>query len=244
MESFDFILKVGGSLSKNKSALKKLFKELAKLSETHKMLVIPGGGHFADEVRKIHDKFNISEDVSHWMAVFAMDQMGFFFSDLSPKNIVVDNLEDAAQMGPGLVPILIPAKMMLDNDPLPHSWDVTSDSIAAYIAHITGTKKILILTDVDGVYTSDPKSSRDAELILEISADELAKKNTNTCVDKTFPILVSQYGLECVVLNGKHPERLVQALKNKKVKGTIIHGKPVQKILSESLTNPGERKLA
>jgi aspartokinase-like uncharacterized kinase len=119
---------------------------------------------------------------------------------------------------------------MLDNDPLPHSWDVTSDSIAAYIAHITGTKRVFILTDVDGVFTSDPKSSPDAELVPEISAEELADKNICTSVDKTFPSLVSKYGLECLVLNGKHPERVTQALNNKKVKGTTIYCSATRKI--------------
>ncbi|MFB0560954.1 MAG: hypothetical protein ACETWM_07055 [Candidatus Lokiarchaeia archaeon] len=230
MKSFDFILKIGGSLSKNKSTLKKLFNELAKLSKIHKLLVIPGGGHFADKVRRIYHKFNISEDVAHWSAIFAMDQMGFFFSDFHPNIRIVDEIEKAKQTGHGMIPVLIPAKMMLDNDPLPHCWDITSDSIAAYIAHITGTKKVLILTDVDGVYTSDPKYRRKAKLIHEISAEELAEKDICTSVDKIFPNLVSRYGLECIVLNGKHPERVSQALKNKKVKGTSIYCEAVRRV--------------
>jgi aspartokinase-like uncharacterized kinase len=230
MKSFDFILKIGGSLSKNKSTLLKLFNELHKLSKIHKLLVVPGGGHFADKVRRIYHKFNISEDVAHWSAIFAMDQMGFFFSDFHPNIRIVDEIEEAKQTGHGMIPILIPAKMMLDDDPLPHSWDITSDSIAAYIAHITGTKKMLILTDVDGVYTSDPKSSRKAKLIPKISAEELAEKDVSTSVDKTFPNLISQYGLECLVLNGKHPKRVSQALQNKKVKGTCIYCEAVRKI--------------
>jgi hypothetical protein len=223
MESFDFIVKVGGSLSKSKLTLRKLFEELAAISRNHKLLVVPGGGLFADVVRRIYRKFNISEDAAHWMAILAMDQMGFFFSDFHPNIRVVDGLEEARKTGRGLIPVLIPFKIMLDNDPLPHSWDVTSDSIAAYIAHITGTKKLFILTDVDGVFTSDPKSSPDAELVPEISAEELADRNVCTSVDKIFPSLVSKYGLECLVLNGKHPERVTQALNNKKVKGTIIY---------------------
>lgn len=230
MKSFDFILKIGGSLSKSKSTLKKLFSEISKLSKIHKLLVIPGGGHFADKVRKIYHKFNISEDVAHWSAIFAMDQMGFFFSDFHPNIRIIDEIEEAKQTSQGTIPVLIPAKLMLDKDPLPHSWDITSDSIAAYIAHITGTKRVLILTDVDGVYTSDPKSRRKAKLIHKISAEKLAEKDISTSVDKIFPNLVSRYGLECLVLNGKHPKRVSQALQNKKVKGTCIYCEAVRKI--------------
>lgn len=230
MKSFDFILKIGGSLSRSKKTLKKLFNEIAKLSRIHKILVVPGGGHFADQVRRIYHKFHISEDVAHWSAIFAMDQMGFLFSDFHPNIKIVYEIEDAKQTDRGIIPVLIPSKLMLDEDPLPHSWDITSDSIAAYIAHITGTKRVLILTDVDGVYTSDPKLSRKAELVHEISAEELARKDVCTSVDRTFPNLLCQYGLECFVVNGKHPERVSQILKNRKVKGTSIYCGEVRNI--------------
>ncbi|MEM3561716.1 MAG: hypothetical protein QXR19_00605 [Candidatus Jordarchaeaceae archaeon] len=223
MKSFDFIIRIGGSLSRSKPTLKKLFNVLAEISKTHKFLVVPGGGAFADQVREVYRKFHISEDVAHWSAIFAMDQMGFFFSNFHPNIRIVNGLEEALQIEVGMIPVLLPSKIMLDDDPLPHSWDVTSDSIAAYIAHITNTKKLFILTDVDGVFTSDPKIQPDSELIDEISAEELAQKNVTTSVDKVFPNLVSKYKLECLVLNGKVPRRLIQALKNKKVKGTRIY---------------------
>ncbi len=223
MESFNFVIRIGGSLSKSKATLKKLFNVLAEISKTHKFLVVPGGGAFADLVREVYHKFHISEDVAHWSAILAMDQMGFFFSKVHPNIRIVNEWKEALQTELGTIPVLLPSKIMLDNDPLPHSWDVTSDSIAAYIAHITNTKKLFILTDVDGVFTSDPKIQPDSELIDEISAEELAQKNVTTSVDKVFPNLVSKYKLECLVLNGKVPGRLIQALKNKKVKGTHIY---------------------
>jgi len=225
MKSFDFIIRIGGSLSRSKPTLKKLFNVLAEISKTHKFLVVPGGGAFADQVREVYRKFHISEDVAHWSAIFAMDQMGFFFSNFHPNIRIVNSLEEALQTEVGMIPVLLPSKIMLDDDPLPHSWDVTSDSIAAYIAHITNTKKLFILTDVDGVFTSDPKIQPDSELIDEISAEELAQKNITTSVDKMFPNLVSQYKLDCLVLNGKFPKRLIQALKNEKFRGTRIYSK-------------------
>lgn len=220
---FEFVIKVGGSLSRRRLILEKLFKELAAISQNHKFLVVPGGGPFADMVRSIYHKFDISEDTAHWMAVLAMDQMGFFFSNFHPNIKVVNKIEEARKISSGLIPVLIPSRILFENDPLPHSWDVTSDSIAAYIAHATNTKKIFILTDVDGIFTFDPKSHPDAEFIPRISAEELADKNVCTSVDKTFPSLVSKYKLECLVLNGKHPHRITQALNNRKVKGTLIY---------------------
>ena len=58
---------------------------------------------------------------------------------------------------------------MLSEDPLENSWDVTSDSIAVYIADRLQVK-VLLVTDVDGVYTNDPKSNPEAKLIKKLSA--------------------------------------------------------------------------
>ena len=46
---------------------------------------------------------------------------------------------------------------MLKENPLENSWEVTSDSIAAYLCGRLGLKELILITDVDGIFTSDPK---------------------------------------------------------------------------------------
>ena len=45
------------------------------------VLVVPGGGRFADLVRKTYDEKSLSEDAAHWMAVLAMDEYAYYLSD-------------------------------------------------------------------------------------------------------------------------------------------------------------------
>ena len=62
---------------------------------------------------------------------------------------------------------------MFLEDPLEKSWDVTSDSIAAYIANLLQAQKLLLVTDVDGIFYEDPKKKLDTKLIEELSAQRV-----------------------------------------------------------------------
>jgi aspartokinase-like uncharacterized kinase len=95
-------------------------------------LVVPGGGPFADTVRAADAQFGLSDDDAHWAAILAMDQYATAL----------------AAIAPGL-PIVAPYHWLRAVDPLPHSWDVTSDSIAAWIAHAVGARRLLLVKPVD-----------------------------------------------------------------------------------------------
>ncbi len=97
---------------------------------------------------------------------------------------------------------------MLQKDPLENSWDVTSDSIATFVAIQSRAAKILLVTDVDGIFTKDPKKHSDAELIPKFAAEKLLKLASRTSVDKFLPKLLLKTQIDCYVVNGKYPERL------------------------------------
>ena len=87
--------------------------------------------------------------------------------------------------------------MMFLEDPLENSWDVTSDSIALYIAHRLNASKVLLCTDVDGIFTADPKTAKNAELIKKISPTALLAMKQRTSVDKALPKLLDQWPIDC-----------------------------------------------
>ena len=69
------------------------------------------------------------------MAILSMDQVAQLIADrLSRAGLVHDPADIAAAQRAGLIPVLAPHAWMRRVDALPHSWDVTSDSIAAFIA--------------------------------------------------------------------------------------------------------------
>ena len=109
------------------------------------------------------------------------------------------------------VPIMICSEILKENEPFAHSWDVTSDSIAAYIASLLDAK-LLIATDVNGIYTKDPSLSG-AELIKEIDVNELLTFEESS-IDLMLPSLLIEYGLDCYVVNGEYPERVLSIINN------------------------------
>jgi aspartokinase-like uncharacterized kinase len=142
------------------------------------------------------------------MAILSMDQYGFLLSDVMKFPTMrelkeVKNLENLKKP-----PIFLPSEYMFRENPLPHSWNVTSDSIAAYIAHKINAKKVILVKDVDGIFTSDPKRSKKAKLIRKISAKELLIIKKKTCVDSFLPKILLKCKFPCYIVNGKYPKRI------------------------------------
>ena len=216
------VLKVGGSLAEDPTSLTRLCQQLSALAKTYRIVIVPGGGKFADTVRKIDKTYKLSDVVAHKMAILAMDQYGFLLSDITPKAYVSRSLKEVGNSAKGTLPILLPSKIMFREDPLEHSWDVTSDTIAAYIACLLDAEKLVLVTDVDGIFSEDPKKTLDAKLFEELSAEELRGWSMRTSVDKVLPKILLQANLDCYVVNGRYPERIKLIMENKKTVCTHV----------------------
>lgn len=208
----DAVIKVGGSLSKDPPSLRALCHHLGKIAESHRVLIVPGGGEFADMVRHYDRLYGLPAAASHKMAILAMDQYGLMLSSLTPNSFATYSLKEACRAKGGKLPIFLPSRLMFLRDPLENSWRVTSDSIAAYIALRVKARSLILVKDVDGIFTGDPKGHKDVTLIREVSASELQEKIRQSCVDEFLPILLKGEGLNCYVVNGRHPNRIVSLL--------------------------------
>lgn len=220
------VLKVGGSLASEPKKLQLLMEIIAELSKTLPLVVVPGGGEFADTVRKLDKQFSLDPRVSHRMAILAMDQYGLLLSELSANLVFVNSFEEAkAAASSGKLSIFLPSQIMFKEEPLENSWEVTSDSIALYIAQRLQAEKVLFITDVDGIYTADPKKDKTATLINKISAEELSANKNRSSVDSALPGLLKKWPLTCFVVNGFYPERVQMLLEGKAAVATLISGK-------------------
>lgn len=209
----DAVIKVGGSLAESPEKLRALCQKLGELAKKYEFIVVPGGGGFADAVRGFDKRFTLSRNVSHRMAIRAMDQFGLLLSDITLNSRVFHRLENANKLAKaGFAPIFLPSRMLFQEDPLENSWDVTSDSIAAYVANRVHAEKLVLVTDVDGVFTSDPKKYSSAKLIERLSAEQLLKLNRRTSVDRYLPKLLLDAKIDCYVVNGLFPERVEAVL--------------------------------
>lgn len=140
------VVKVGGSLATIPQALDRVCAELARASADHCLLVVPGGGPFADAVREFERQVGISPDAAHWMAILAMDQYAHVLAERIPGAILVDEPGAvAAAIAPGRLAVLAPSRWMRSADVLPHTWEATSDSIAAFVAGALGAARLVLI---------------------------------------------------------------------------------------------------
>jgi hypothetical protein len=115
------------------------------------VLVVPGGGPFAETVRAIDALLEPGDDAAHWMAILGMDQYAHLLAARTPSADVVETAAEArATHETGRLPILAPYRWLRERDPLPHSWAVSSDSIAAWIALDVGAPELILVKPVAG----------------------------------------------------------------------------------------------
>ena len=187
------VVKVGGGLLAHPRELERVLYRLQKASSA---LVVPGGGPFADAVRRLDESTPLQNHRAHWMAILAMDQYAeVLLGRLGAVGRRVETVAEArSALLAHLIPVLAPSRWLRSVDPLPHSWDVTSDSIAAWVAGQAGATTLVLvkppgatgeLTDAyferalpDGVtcevVTPDDKDRLDAALGIP-SPDEVLR---------------------------------------------------------------------
>jgi aspartokinase-like uncharacterized kinase len=219
----DAVVKIGGSMAEDPVALRALCDRLGEIAKKHRVVVVPGGGKFADVAREFDHRFGLLPEISHRMAILGMDQFGLLLSQIIPDSVAVYLLSDAKQLSEiGLVPVFLPSRLMFRDDPLEPSWDVTSDSITAYLASRLSADKVILVTDVDGIFTRDPKKHSDAKLINELSASELLKLIHRTSVDSFLPKLLLNTQIDCYVVNGAYPGRIEAILAGQHTVCTLL----------------------
>lgn len=210
------LAKVGGSLATQPEKLRVLCNRISDFSNKERLIVVPGGGEFADTVRGIDQRFNLSKSVAHRMAILGMDQYGMLLHDLIPNSVLVRKIEEIETiLYSSRLPIFLPSFFMNSEDPLENSWDVTSDSIAVYVASRLKIKKVLLIKDVDGIHQNDPKEHPETKLIPKITSNELLEITKQTCIDRCTPLLASKLKIDCFVVNGFFPERISAILEGK-----------------------------
>lgn len=204
------IVKIGGSLIEVSRDVVRGLVSLSQEGDT--FLVVPGGGPMADLVREIQQRYHISEDTAHWMAILAMEEYAHFLADGTGAELI-----DEISRPVSRVRVLLPYRpLMKDDRELLHTWDYTSDSVAALVAARLSAD-LVKATDVDGVIL-------EGEVKREIPAEELIGKGT--CIDQGALRILRRSGINCLVLDGRDPERFIASLKAGKG-GTLIRGRGV-----------------
>jgi aspartokinase-like uncharacterized kinase len=191
------VVKVGGGVGAD--ALQPLCTQLGELGERHRLLVVPGGAGFADAVRDADRRFGLRPATSHRMAILAMEQFGLLLSDLMRPAVARADLAGAY-------------------DALPASWEVTSDSIAAWVAREAGAGRLVLVKGVDGLYAEWPARGQP---LARLTVAELAALRPGG-VDDYLPTALAHAAFETWVISGRDPHRLAELLDRGTTVGTRI----------------------
>jgi 5-(aminomethyl)-3-furanmethanol phosphate kinase len=212
----DLVVKLGGSLLAEGS-LTPLLHTLGELAAEHRVVVVPGGGPFADTVRRACSVHDPGSSASHWMAILGMDQHAQLVAGLLPSaRLATGPDEIGAAVADGRLTVLAPFGWLRATDPLPHGWHVTSDSIAAWVAARLTARRLVLLKSLDGA------RGPEGDLLAEIGAGAAAAAGI---VDEYFERALAP-DADCWVLSGRHPERLVELLRDGRTRGTRVHTRP------------------
>lgn len=147
------VIKIGGGLATVPQALDRVCAAVASASRNHRLVVVPGGGPFADAVRAFELRVGMSPDAAHWMAILAMDQYAHAIVDRIPGAVLVEEPGAiSGAVGLSRVAVLAPSRWMKSADVLPHTWEVTSDSIAAFVAGALDAVRLVLIkpTEMNG----------------------------------------------------------------------------------------------
>lgn len=129
-----WVVKLGGSLL-GSSELYEWLDVLARHGDG-KVVIVPGGGILADAVYEAQMMCGADDEVAHAMAVMAMDQYGTLLAGLNPALVTAASELEIAERGwQHRTPVWLPSKMVLADSGIPTNWEVTSDSLAAWLAH-------------------------------------------------------------------------------------------------------------
>ena len=110
------------------------------------LVVVPGGGAFADQVRDEQRRLGFSDAAAHAMAILAMDQFGHVILDRHERFSPARSPEEIDQaLADGKIPVWLPSAMAIPAQEIPASWGITSDSLAAWLAGKLGAETLLLV---------------------------------------------------------------------------------------------------
>ena len=167
-------------------------------------------------MREADRRFALPAATSHHMAVLGMEQFGWLLSDLIPGAECRDDLAAAARLAAGRTAFLRPAGLALEG--LPASWEVTSDSIAAWVARRVNAGRLVLVKEVDGLFAQWPARG---EPLARLTVAELAALRP-AGVDEHLPAVLERASFETWVISGRDPRRLTELLDRGTSVGTRI----------------------
>jgi len=198
-----------------------LLKNLRK--QGHEVVAVVGGGALARDFIRVAGELGLDEAKRDWAAI----HVSRLFAQLFVMRL--------GEAGCGTMPVSLDeafgclkrGKIVVMGGLKP---GMTTDTVAAMMGERMKADLLVKASDVDGVFTKDPKKHSDAKKIDELGFDDLSrlfeenkhKAGIHQILDPEAVKILEKKRMRMVVVNGFKPENVLLAVKGEKV-GTSIH---------------------
>lgn len=226
-------------------------------SKPDKLIIVHGAGSFGHPFAQkysIGSKIKDNEDLSYKKMGFSVTQSwvqklnsivcdslrskGIFAVSVQPSSFILTNKKRiyycnlniiSKYLDLGFVPVIY-GDVVLDKDPSIEMCVLSGDQIIQYLGENLKPEKVILGSDVDGIYNKDPKKYGDANLMEIVSScDDLSAEGSQN-VDvtggmhgKLLELLeLAEIGVQSKIINASRAGFIKKALNNKEVKGTLI----------------------
>ena len=137
------VVKLGGSLCYTKK-LQYWLVRLGDYAKKQPLIIVPGGGPFADEVRSTQKYHRFDDNHAHHMAILAMAQFGLLIAGIciqcQPFWLSLNQHNYPANLS-----VWLPDSTLLAEKELAYSWDISADSLALWLAARLAADKLVLV---------------------------------------------------------------------------------------------------
>jgi 5-(aminomethyl)-3-furanmethanol phosphate kinase len=180
------VIKLGGSLAAS-GYLQQCLDKIGHSYSNSKVIIVPGGGVFADKVRQAQKDWLFDDNTAHLMALLAMQQMALLFKALKPDFAITASIAELSkQIKNNDIFIWSPDVIELDKAGIPPSWDTTSDSLSAWVAKTLNADELVLVKSVN--------------IDQNFGVQKLVEQNI---VDSTFCKFINETSFQLTIIHAK-----------------------------------------
>jgi aspartokinase-like uncharacterized kinase len=139
-----WVVKIGGSLSHDPT-LRQWLTELCEVGGG-RVVIVPGGGDFADKVRQYQSEWRFDDLAAHNMCLLAMTQYAILMQGLLPELVLASSEAKIRRaLRDGHVAVWVPTMLMRETPDAMSNWDTTSDSLAAWLSSTLNAERLIVV---------------------------------------------------------------------------------------------------
>lgn len=204
------VLRIGGSVlvpeDVDRKVVKVIVREVKKVKKEHTLFVVVGGGRTARKYIETARDYTVLEDSLDLLGISASRMNALLLAVCLGDSEVIEEVNDVFKTEK--TPVLggtVPGQ--------------TTDTVAASVAEMVGADLMVKVTNVDGIYTADPKKDKNAEKIPKMSFDDLEKfckkrfeAGLSSVIDPVAAEIIRRNRLKVVVIGREDLEDLLKVI--------------------------------